>query len=578
MSGNFSSFLFFTASLCVGVLITNPVLGQTELTIPPPPEQLEKTEEEKVKEESRSSGLSGNMQMLFQTYEDDPAIGAQVPPEQAAMNSFLNLNYNKGKFKAGMRYESYLGAILGYPDRFNGSGVGFRFVSYQEDNLEVTVGNFYEQFGSGMLLRAYEERNLGLDNAFDGISIRYKAGKGIYLKGLYGLQRFDFDSRLINGPGIVRGLDGEISLNEAFEPFAESKTRISLGASFVSKFQEDRNPTLRLPENVGAYGGRLSVYHGKWSFQGEYVMKENDPSADNGFIYKNGYGALMNLNYTQKGLGVSLSAKHVDNMSFRSDRNQGVNDALINYLPALTKQHTYNLAATLYPFATIFNGEVAYQADVMYKFPKNTLLGKKYKASLHANYAIANDIKRNDLNDMDTRRLGYSSRLFAMSDSVFYRDFNVEFKAKLNKRVSMVYHYFNMIFNADANIVSEAKGLIFADIHVLDVTYLINKKHSVRTEFQTLFTRQDQGDWATIMVEYTISPGWFFAVLDQYNYGNPDPDARVHYLLGSVGYINKANRISLSYGRQREGIFCIGGVCRPVPAASGLTLTITSSF
>jgi hypothetical protein len=524
------------------------------------------------------TGLSGNMQMMFQSYNDDPIIGAEAPPENSAMNSFLNLNYVKGKFKAGIRYESYLPAILGYPDRFSGSGLGYRFISYQQDDLEITVGNFYEQFGSGMILRAYEERNLGIDNAFDGILVRYRAMPGLYLKGMYGLQRFDFNSRLINGPGTVRGFDAELSLNEAFPKFAESKTRIALGGSFVSKFQEDRNPNLILPENVGSYAGRVSMYHGKWSFQGEYVIKENDPSADNNFIYKNGYGALFNLNYTQKGLGVSLSAKHIDNMSFRSDRNQGINDALINYLPALTKQHTYNLAATLYPYATVLNGEVAYQADVMYKFSKNTLLGKKYKTSFHANFAMANDIVRNNLDDMDSRRLGYESRLFNMSDSVFYRDFNIEIKAKPHKKVDMVYHYFNMIFNADANIVSEASGLIYADIHVLDLTYKINRQHSIRTELQALFTKQDQGDWATFMVEYTISPGWFFAVLDQYNYGNPDPDARVHYLMGSVGYINKANRFTVSYGRQREGIFCIGGVCRPVPAANGLTLTITSSF
>ena len=46
----------------------------------------------------------------------------------------------------------------------------------------------------------------------------------------------------------------------------------------------------------------------------------------------------------------------------------------------------------------------------------------------------------------------------------------------------------------------------------------------------------------------------------------------------SVGYTNKANRISLGYGRQRAGIFCVGGVCRTVPASNGLSISITSSF
>ncbi|HML86108.1 MAG TPA: DUF6029 family protein [Bacteroidales bacterium] len=34
----------------------------------------------------------------------------------------------------------------------------------------------------------------------------------------------------------------------------------------------------------------------------------------------------------------------------------------------------------------------------------------------------------------------------------------------------------------------------------------------------------------------------------------------------------------MSYGRQREGLLCVGGVCRQVPAATGFTLTLTTSF
>ena len=83
------------------------------------------------------------------------------------------------------------------------------------------------------------------------------------------------------------------------------------------------------------------------------------------------------------------------------------------------------------------------------------------------------------------------------------------------------------------------------------------------------------------MLEYTISPKWFFALSDQYNGGYTDVDGEhdaVHYLNFSCGYTKKANRFVLGYGKQREGIFCAGGVCRRVPSSNGLTLTITSSF
>ncbi len=108
--------------------------------------------------------------------------------------------------------------------------------------------------------------------------------------------------------------------------------------------------------------------------------------------------------------------------------------------------------------------------------------------------------------------------------------------------------------------------------------YKISRKHSIRSEVQGLFTTKDRGDWVTALIEYNISPKFFFAVMDQYNYGNTKPKERIHYLIGSAGYTMGASRFMVTYGKQRAGIFCVGGVCRPVPASNGLSLTFTSSF
>ena len=81
-----------------------------------------------------------------------------------------------------------------------------------------------------------------------------------------------------------------------------------------------------------------------------------------------------------------------------------------------------------------------------------------------------------------------------------------------------------------------------------------------------------------VLAEYSVSPHWFFSMSDSYNYGNPDDAKRKHYLYGSFGYVKDANRIQLSYGKQREGILCVGGVCRNVPAMNGFTISISSSF
>ena len=60
-----------------------------------------------------------------------------------------------------------------------------------------------------------------------------------------------------------------------FDKLAETKWRLELGGSFVSKYQSDKNPHLILPENVGSYGGRMVLGYGGFSFTGEYIHKEN---------------------------------------------------------------------------------------------------------------------------------------------------------------------------------------------------------------------------------------------------------------------------------------------------------------
>ncbi|MGB1039923.1 MAG: DUF6029 family protein [Flavobacteriales bacterium] len=534
--------------------------------------------------------IHGNVQTDVQYYNEDSLIGAPVVPEKMLMNGFANINFTRGNFAAGIRYESYLNALQGFPEGYRGTGIGYRYATYAMDNLEVTAGNFYEQFGSGMILRAYEERQLGYDNAFDGFRLKYNPYRGVYLKTVYGKQRLFFDQ----GPGIVRGIDGEVVLNELSDSLEMNmKTRITIGGSFVSKYQEDDNQGLILPENVGAFAGRININRGGFSLNSEYVEKMNDPSADNGFIYKKGQALLINTAYSQKGLGISLTGKKIDNMSFRSNRNEGQQNVFINYLPSTSKQHTYNLPATLYPYAVQPNGEIAFEGDVSYKIKrkkrKKNQNGKypftlrRYSTQVSVNWSAAFAPDTSNIPN-DSLRQGWTTNFFVPSKRVYFSDFNIEIRRKLTKDLKFVYSFFNMRYDKDIIEGKTGNGVVNARIHVLDVTYNINEKNTIRVEAQHLGVNkkdnfyEDQGNWATGLVEYTISPSWFFAVLDQFNYGNKDSEKRIHYLFGSVGYIHNANRFSLSYGRQRAGIFCVGGVCRVVPASNGVTFSMTSTF
>lgn len=151
---------------------------------------------------------------------------------------------------------------------------------------------------------------------------------------------------------------------------------------------------------------------------------------------------------------------------------------------------------------------------------------------------------------------------------------------KFNKKIKAKLAYYNQTYNKHVieDDIFDDKNMVYINIGVFDLTYKFTRKHSLRMELQGLWTQEDKGDWAALLLEYNVSPKWFVSVQDDWNYGNDDSDKRIHYYNISFGYTQKTNRISLRYGRQREGLQCVGGVCRYVPASTGLTLTITSSF
>jgi len=467
--------------------------------------------------------------------------------------------------------------MQGFDPRYQGSGVPYRYVRYKKGKLDVTAGNFYDQFGSGMILRVYEERGLLYDNTIDGFRAIYTPLRGVTVKGLIGHQRTFFTV----SPGIVRAGDIDINLNELIDSaLANKKTKVTIGGSFVSKYQANLSPTLNEPENVGCGGGRITVNRGGFSIYGEYAYKINDPSYINKYSFKNGQGAYLTTSYAKSGFSIMLAGKYVDNMSFRSDRDQTLNAAMINYMPALTKYHTYLMAA-YYPYATQPNGEMAAQGEIQYKFKKGTPLGGAYGMEIAGNASMAYGIDSvNIAPQNDTRQYHYVVRSFNPGQKYFH-DFNIEINKKFTKKVKGTFLYSNQFYNKNIvqfnNSVSEYPN-IKTNILVADITYKYKPTSSIRFEGQTMQTKQDKGSWVVGMVEWTPSSNFFAAILDQYNYGNSDPSKRYHYYLATVGFIRDAMRITLSYGKQRAGIFCVGGVCRTVPASDGLSMTISTSF
>lgn len=519
--------------------------------------------------------VNGNFQTIVQSYYTDSTIDAEQPDEAILSNTYFNLNYTIGKLTAGVRFEANLNTLEGYPNpgnANNGTGFPHRYISYTAEDFEITVGSFYEQFGSGLILRSYEEKDLGFDNSLDGVRVKSSLfDNGIILKGFVARQRYYFDY----GPGIIRGFDAEFDLNQLLKK--SWKTQLILGTGFVSKYQ-DKNETLyKLPNNVGAFATRLTLNRLGFNMYSEYAYKINDPSVDNNYIYKEGQAIQINSSYSRTGLGVLLNVKWSDNMSFRSDRTATSNDLQINYLTPVTKSHTYSLAA-LYPYATQATGEFGISGEVLYKFKRASFLGGKYGTQIALSYARVMEVKRTQIDTFDIGESGtegYKTSLFQVGDELYFEDFNAKLTKKISKKFKGSLSYFYIKYNNDILLGAHESGIITSNIIVSDLTYVLKPGYSIRTELQHAQVDKDNGNWACAILEYNF-PHWFVAAMDQYNYGNSDDKA--HYYYFSVGYNNNTTRVQLSYGRQREGIVCLGGVCRSVPSSNGFNLNLTHSF
>lgn len=509
-------------------------------------------------------------------------------------NSYLNVNLSMSSIYAGVRLDFTEYPLPGYEEDFKGYGLGNIFLTWKRGNLEVTAGSVYDQFGSGFIFRTYEERNLGIDNSLMGGRIKFQPYKGIDLKVLGGRQKNYYDYN----KGSVWGADAEFSLDQWFNKLQENNTYWSIGASYVTKYEDDETilvydddpdydwyKRMNLPKHIGAFDVRTKYQKGNISVLAEYALKANDPSADNGYIYHWGNATLLSMSYSQRGMTALLQAKRSDNMAFRSKRSTIGTSSFINHLPAFTQQHTYALA-TIYPYATQPNGEWAFQGEFSYNFKKDTPLGGKYGTKVRVNASHIRDIDRKEKPESGHNGTNeYSSSFFKMGDEVFYQDINIDIDKKLTKDFKLNFMYMNQRYNPV--IVGHPEGIITSNIFVAEGKYQINRKTTLRGEVQYLYAsdydgskdvnphdRSNQGDWIFGLLELSLAPGWMFAVQDNYNLGS----LKEHYYMVSGVWNYKSHRIQLGYGKTRAGYDCSGGVCRMVPETQGVRINYNFTF
>ena len=531
--------------------------------------------------------LHGSVQSDILVPEQDNAIKTGEVNDWALTNTYADLNLMSKYVDAGVRLEFTEHPLPGFEDKpigdfpgdFRGNGVPHIYIKGKYKGVELTAGDFYEQFGSGFVLRTYEERSLGIDNALRGGRLTVNAIKGIQFKVLGGLQRrywHWYDESWVGGA------DLEVNFDQYCARMRESGATWMVGGSYVLKHEDDETKTidgtnyrLKLPNYVSSFDVRSRFQKGAYSVLAEYAWKSQDPSFDNGYIYRRGQALMLSGSYSRRGLSALVQVKRSENMSSRSRRSMSGSSLFINHMPAFTYEHTYALAA-LYPYATRYaDGEWAFQGEVGYNFKRHTALGGKYGTKLKVNYSHVRSLDKDPVEAFNGQYKGtdgYTCKFFKVGGETYYQDLNVQLEKKLSKAVKLNLMYMNQRYNK--TVIEGEGGTIKANIGVAEGKFQLSKKTTLRAEVQYMATKQDQRDWTYGMLELSVLPYFMFTVSDMWNNGTTD----VHYYMGSVAFTYNNHRLTAGYGRTRAGYNCSGGVCRWVPATRGFQMSYNLNF
>ena len=522
--------------------------------------------------------LGGSVQSDILLPQSDKDIGA-TKDDDLLTNTYVDLRLHHRLFEAGARMEYLEHPLPGFENDFKGWGVPHFYVrghlGRHDDGAaiaDLTAGTFYEQFGSGFILRTYEERSLGVDNSLLGGRIIYRPVDGVTLKALAGAQRryWHYNRALISGA------DAEISIDQWAKALTAHDAHLTFGLSWVGKHEgddiimTDAAHRLNLPRWTHAMDLRA-----QWQQRGvnvlfEWAHKTQDPSWDNNYTYAPGNVVMLSASYSKPGLSLLLQAKRSENMSWRSERTMSGLSSMINHLPAFTMEHTYDLPA-FYPYATRPQGEWAYQAEASYTFKKQTALGGRYGTTLRVNFSHVHS-----LSNVDEERVmgtdGPKSSFWKWGKTVYYQDFNVSVEKKLSSKVRLTLMYMNQRYNMTA--VEGEGGMVRSNIIVGDCTYKISPKVILRAEAQHLFTKDDEGDWTYGLLELSLPPHWMITAADEWNNGSN----KLHFYEFLLAYSTGAHRIQGGYKRTSGGYNCSGGVCRFEPPVRGFTLSYNYNF
>jgi hypothetical protein len=507
----------------------------------------------------------------------------QYDYQKFGAETWLTLNYSHNGLDAGLRFDMFNNSNLLNPNAsYSDVGVGRWYIHKQIDKFDISGGYLYDQIGSGIIYRSYEERTLMIDNALFGAQVGYKINDDWKIKAFTGRQKQQFSryGTILRGGAIEGFIKPDSTKNFTLAPGAGIVGRTYTAETIddarfeVAGYFKEEQIDLQYNTYAATLYNTLTAGNFTWYVEAAGKTKDviYDPlsprsilvgsdidTALGKLVNREGYTVYSSLSYSQKGLGITLEAKRTKDFSFRQNPNALGIQGPINFLPPMAKQNTYRLTARFAP-ATQELGEQAIQLDVRYKLNKKLSVGLNFS----------------DIQFLDGTEL--------------YREITPEFTYRQKRKWQFIGGVQILKYNI---FVYQGKDeYVDAITPYGEFLYKFSPRKSIRVEAQYLATDDEFGSWVNGLVEVGLAPHWIFYASDMYKlkHGSLEPGLSpekakdkvkydgTHFPSLGVVYSHKSNRVSLAYVKQVEGINCAGGICRLEPAFHGVRLTLNSTF
>lgn len=527
--------------------------------------------------------FSGNLLLINQKYIRDEKIGATTKvynENSASIDAWLFMNYRIKGFDFTVRFDGFYNSPLLNPQSsYSNHGIGYWQAHKKVEKLDITVGSFYDQLGNGILFRAYEQRQIGIDYAIQGVRLAYDFTPNLRMKAFGGNQKGFLENRFGYSPQVISGvnLEGLVNLG--------STATLSMGASGLNRTL-DRSSMDELVSEINGYDvsekfiPKYNVYGANayytlttgsfsWNTEANFKTAEAIRLTDGKLHLKDGKALYSTMSYSNgnfslfnqnMSIGINVQARHVDHFPLRTNPNNTLLYGLISYLPSLTRQNTYRLMAR-YNAPAQDLGENGIQGDVIFTPKRGTqiTLNSSYVRSLNSN-------------GIDNKSI------------ILFRELYGELVQKIGKSTKLKLGLQSIIYNQ----ARYENHVGYDNVHTMtpfgEVLVKLPKRRSLRVEFQYLNTKQDQGSFANGMVEFYLKPNISFAVGDMVNIQPHRYDDmiiskdKLHYPTFFAQYIAGSSVFNIAYVKQQTGVNCSGGICRVEPAFSGVRFTCSTNF